>query len=408
MVERRRLDPAFVDAAEAPERGERWIADTAVRGFGLRLWRSAGATRWAFALRRTDTEGRAVRRTFDPEREAPGDAVRWRLAELRRGCNDAAAFGGRPPPSLFLEPARRWARLEVANLKHGDAFTSQFGTQADDDDARRAARSRLGAMTLERCADLMLEFAPERGWSQAYADRLSTAFAWLPETLRRRSLGELSGEVFLEAFERTQMPESQRRLIRGLLGPAFANLRALGGPLLRFGDARSDHGRRRRARIVDHALDDLDAEDYARLLVAAAEMDFDWRGRIALQLCLRLPAPMSRILRGGWDDLRGSTWIVRPERPRSPLGTTTLDKEALELLGMAKAAAAREGVRSRFWFPAPGRPNKPYASLARAWRLARRSAGWPECSLRQVRAFESHPRWAWTSEEYVRILERPE
>ncbi len=63
MLERRRLSDDFVDSVQPPQTGERWIADSAVRGFGIRLWGDK-ASRKSFARRFPDKCGRTIRRTF--------------------------------------------------------------------------------------------------------------------------------------------------------------------------------------------------------------------------------------------------------------------------------------------------------------------------------------------------------
>jgi hypothetical protein len=65
-VERVHLTPEFVDTALLPEQGERWIGDTEIQGFGLRLWRTRAGEGKAFAIRTPSVDGINVRRTFDP------------------------------------------------------------------------------------------------------------------------------------------------------------------------------------------------------------------------------------------------------------------------------------------------------------------------------------------------------
>jgi hypothetical protein len=51
MVERRLLTEQFVREVRPPATGERWIADTKQRGFGLRLWATSGGAGKAFGVR---------------------------------------------------------------------------------------------------------------------------------------------------------------------------------------------------------------------------------------------------------------------------------------------------------------------------------------------------------------------
>jgi hypothetical protein len=65
MVERRRLTPEFVHSVTPPERGERWIADTKLKGFGLRLWATRSGGNKAFAVRVLNANGHSIRKTFN-------------------------------------------------------------------------------------------------------------------------------------------------------------------------------------------------------------------------------------------------------------------------------------------------------------------------------------------------------
>lgn len=74
---RRRLTPDYVDSLRPPKKGERWIADTIVPGFGVRL-RSGKFTKKVFCLRTQKSDGQATRKTLC---EARGD-----LLELARSA----------------------------------------------------------------------------------------------------------------------------------------------------------------------------------------------------------------------------------------------------------------------------------------------------------------------------------
>jgi hypothetical protein len=100
MVERRLLTADFVNRATPPDLGERWIADTKLRGFGLRLWRTSSGEGKALAIRVVDTEGRSIRRTYVVKLETntghftmAGEAsvTHWRTREHGR-------------PTSFVEP----------------------------------------------------------------------------------------------------------------------------------------------------------------------------------------------------------------------------------------------------------------------------------------------------------------
>jgi hypothetical protein len=51
---RRLLTAEYVDGVERPPTGELWIADTEIRGFGLRVWTGEGGDFKAFAIRKNN------------------------------------------------------------------------------------------------------------------------------------------------------------------------------------------------------------------------------------------------------------------------------------------------------------------------------------------------------------------
>ena len=101
MVERRLLTTSFVDAATPPENGERWISDTKLRGFGLRLWPSTHGEGKAFAIRTTDRKGRSIRMTYDAEARN----------EYFFGFDKKLSLGD------VLDKAREWAKDELCRTK---------------------------------------------------------------------------------------------------------------------------------------------------------------------------------------------------------------------------------------------------------------------------------------------------
>jgi len=66
------LTKDYIDNLVPPKNGEVWIADTQIRGFGLRLYATGESS---FCIRSKDLSGNAVRRTFNPYR----DTENWYL-----------------------------------------------------------------------------------------------------------------------------------------------------------------------------------------------------------------------------------------------------------------------------------------------------------------------------------------
>src|SRR5882757_10676330 len=99
MVERAELTAKLVFEIECPKAGERWIADTKVSGFGLRLWSTASGGRKAFAIRVSNLDSKKIRRTFDID-----TASRTKLDLAYSDRDDKFELGE------YLDEAREWAQ----------------------------------------------------------------------------------------------------------------------------------------------------------------------------------------------------------------------------------------------------------------------------------------------------------
>jgi len=146
MVQRRLLTPDFVNNIRPPENGELWIADTKVRGFGLRLFASGGGGK-SYCVRITDETGMVVRKSFPKDRRYRR-ALRDAQAELRLGD--------------LLEVARYWARGEIEELKHLDM------TYYERRKHSRSIARFVRIMSLERAAQSLLRGMRVYGRGEAY------------------------------------------------------------------------------------------------------------------------------------------------------------------------------------------------------------------------------------------------
>jgi hypothetical protein len=96
LVDRQTLTAELVNAITPPKHGERWIADTEIPGFGLRLWATSSGEGKAFAIRTFTHDHKIIRRTFNPRGS-------WEYSY--------ALFLSLKPDEIgsYLNSARRWA-----------------------------------------------------------------------------------------------------------------------------------------------------------------------------------------------------------------------------------------------------------------------------------------------------------
>lgn len=170
MVTRAYLTKEFINSISLPEKGERWISDTVIKGFGLRIWRFGHTTGAAFAIRTTDFDGKSVRRTYQPW-------VDYSTYCPPRSWVDFERLGHVRPKSKPMDlashsdVARLWARDQIAELK-GQLCRKTIDVLRSTIILNRhniVKQERLGLLV-----DLFFTNATRKhyGWSQEYFDSL--------------------------------------------------------------------------------------------------------------------------------------------------------------------------------------------------------------------------------------------
>lgn len=386
---RRFLTPLFIDELEPPSSGERWISDTSVRGFGVRLWSYNGVGGVAYGLRSTDANGRAVRKTFHPYRDS-GNNFWWRL---RTGQIEMAPDGG-IALSSFLDDARDWARTEKARLLGRiPTIDEERAIEAEYESNREFAGRRLRTLSVGYLVDLLLERAACRGWNEPYSDRLRTAFnAFDAETnVRPLLVNDLEDGRLVGLIERSHLGPGNLRLLRSLFNVVFWNIHDLGGPVVGhvLPSLRGIETSREKA---DGFLADLRLEDY-RMLFRAIEEQADWRSSVAMQLSFHFWGPLCRVLGARWSQVVDGRWY-----PYAPLERrswfwrySNIDQAEFDCLDKARQRALAEGIVSDYVLPSRRDPMKPLRNIDRRWRSVLRDLGWPYLSL--AKASSAFRRW---------------
>jgi hypothetical protein len=186
MVERRLLTPEFVHSASPPPHGERWIADTKLRGFGLRLWTNRSGGNKAFALRVLSADGFSVRKTFHLTGQ-------WRT-DLDFAYGDRKNTHGL---GEYLEDARKWARDEIDDEKCRLTVSQEYEVDSED------ASDRVQQMTLEAAAQSLIFGMRANGRSEKYVERLDKLFYnSVSQKLRKTPLKQLSAKAVAKCLGR--------------------------------------------------------------------------------------------------------------------------------------------------------------------------------------------------------------
>ena len=227
MVERRSLTPEFINELVSPKTGERWVADTKIRGFGIRLWSSKRGDGAAFGVRTSNLEGKAIRKTFDPFGR---NSHRWRwYINFSDGNID---FSNGIPMGFFLDDARRWARKVIGQAK-GRIPTDdeQVQINVEDQKNREQFSRQLQGITLERAADIILFYGPHRGWSDTYTYQMKKLFhSNVPERLKRKLIKKITRNDIENGLSSEMVRPSNARALRSLLHQIFERVSILRGP----------------------------------------------------------------------------------------------------------------------------------------------------------------------------------
>jgi hypothetical protein len=197
MVERAKLTPQLVFEATSPNRGERWIADTKIKGFGLRLWSTKSGGRKAFAIRVSGPSAGKIRRTFDL------DKARRTNFDLRHSYRENKYGLGE-----YLEEAREWARDEIDRIKRRPTVEHEAWLE------RLSAEQLVQSMTLERAASALLGGLDANNASEAYRDRLNKLFAvHVPDRIKQTTLKKLNPRQIARALVKAKASPGNVRIL---------------------------------------------------------------------------------------------------------------------------------------------------------------------------------------------------
>jgi integrase len=368
MVERRLLTEQFVTKVRPPQIGERWIADTKQRGFGLRLWPSVNGDGKAFALRVLDANGARVRMTFDHARHRALHVWLYPEEDFELGA--------------VLAQARAWARDEIDLLKHKQTV------QIEEHLQREHFARRLSQLTFAEAAQNLLRWMRVNRRSEGYVDRIDKLFFRLvPEQVSRQSFAKLSPEKIADAIVKPTNSAGNMRIAKAFVGQIYEQAN-------RFWAVPHDHAERftqhfwllwtKRIDVAFPELRSLGPQDYERLFRRLEGEQAAWRQALAIRLYFKFGAPLSRVLSGRWEQVLDDFWYPYwPHQKRYWFESRErIDDEARALL---KRVRERSGLnkKSGFWFPSGASRKGSITTVDAFWRQVTRELGVGSYPLRE-------------------------
>jgi hypothetical protein len=355
MVIRRHLTPTMVNELRAPTKGESWVADTAVRGFGVRLWNTQGGGQKAYAVRVSDNSGTSIRKTF-----------------INNPWDDFFDDGDKSLGAK-LEDARHWARAEIRQLKFAGDTEHIWAV------AGQKAQSFIKRQSLARAAQELILRMRLRGLSQRYVDRLDKLFSThIPYRLRTSELQNVNPSAVANALISEQVSGANARTLRSFLSQIYLEASASNHGFSKFPEQLSKNywklwEKHRDVRYPE--LRKLKKKDYRRLF-RILERTSSWQHGYAIRLYFKFGVPMQRLLAARWAQIVGDTWY--PYAPDERLFWYAygerLDEEALELIKKVHALASKNFEPSAFLFPSPTKVGESIRTVQSFWRGALETA----------------------------------
>ena len=389
MVERRRLDAEFLDSVTPPKEGERWIADTAVRGFGLRLWSGKKGGGVAFCVRVTDKNGVPIRETYDPYDKRVGVRGWEDLFSELRWENPNFEWDRGIPLKVFLEDARRWARWVIGQAK-GTLPSAEAETAARriDEERIKAKKLRLERMPIGSVIELIIKHGRARGWSDAYHDRVLNISAKIPKHFLSIAMGDLTRDDVRRIIVDPSISPGNVGTLRQLLGAALWRVHEMGGPAIR--DRYPSYDREPLVRSPDeqnYFLSELTAADFKPLFDILEDNTTKWKQALCLRLSFELRGPMSRIVSGRWDHIFEDRWypVLPDEANRGWYRWDRIDPIACDLLVRVSELGSDIPGSRTYWFPNPKSKAAHIRNVDRVWYQTLDQMGWPRLSLRATR-----------------------
>src|ERR1051326_6933849 len=352
MVRRRYLTEEYVDNAVPPTTGELWIADTGIKGFGLRLWSARRGGQKAYAMRITSAAGKNVRKTYKI-----WDS--WVVASAIRAS--------RPIPSLgvLLYDAREWAKTEIRQAKDPGSRKRLDGQYRDNS-------RKIRSITLGDAAVRLLSNMRRRGLTESYVDQLQKLFLkHIPQKLQQTQLGRVRPKAVAKALPAKPVPSYNAMVLRSFISQIFIKASRSHGPFIGFPRSLSDElwPEWRKVRDVKFPeLRDLRPQDYQKLFLSL-EKEKRWQQALAIRLYFKFRLSLQVLLAGRWAHIISDRWYPYgpDERKYWTSYAERLDEEAIALLDRVRTLVERDFGRSLYFFPSPERSGRHIASVQRVW-----------------------------------------
>ena len=296
------LTPEVIDTVSAPTDGEVWLADSAVAGFGVRVWNRKEKIGKAYAVRATDQHGRSTRITLK----------NWELQDLARSSWRFAFRETEPTFGEFLPEVRRWARDQIDRL----AGRPTLAEEDRDQWARSAEQSKK--ITLARAAAGVITNLELGGRSQIYRDRLDKLFSvHVPEHIKKKPLVEITLAEISSVLQDPVLSYGNMRTLRPFIGKCVELVRQFKG---RTHDSLWDFERLIEVEVqtVEHPMVRWKSGQFKNLIRFLSQHDA-WQQGLCLALYFETQNALSAAMAAQWIDFVDVRYTSRMHADQRPM-----------------------------------------------------------------------------------------
>lgn len=344
------LTVTFVLRIRLPLSGERWIADTKLRGFGLRLWATPSGIGKAYGIRISDLNGNKIRKTY-------------RFSKNAR----VTKFDSERQFASSLDSARAWAMDEIDKAKGRlPLFTERMLR-------RERFAYQVRRMSLEHAAQMLIEGMRIEGLSQSYLDRLDKLFmAHVPAALRQRPLAKVSHKKLAASLAKLAVHGGNLRILKSFVGQIFTRAGEFDGSLSAFPEKLSEEFWERWERTNKLPFPELGQrrKDRYQTVFAKLEAGEDrWPEACCIRLFFILGAPLSKLMSAQWWQIIGDVWYpYLPEEKKYWFESReVLNSDALAIVQKLRTLSDQLSVGDRYLFPSLTNRGKPISSVYNLW-----------------------------------------
>jgi hypothetical protein len=398
VIQRTYLTEQYVDEIELPPRGERWIADSAQSGFGLRVWATTNGIGKAYSVRATSPDGATIRRSVSL----------WSLRRnIWRGWEEREA---EVTIGKCLPAARKWARDQLDQIRGKP-------TLRDEERSQSARSARWGRnLTLQRAAEAVLMNLNLAGRSIAYRDRLDKLFArHVPHDIQIKRVFRIKSSDIDMILKSPDLKPENLRILRPFLSRCLDICRQV---KIRPHTSVLWHGYKDLPDI-DDPLDEIGdndqtapwrTDDFHRFLGSMITED-RWQQGLCLSFYFYTHASLSQMMTARWDEFSDLAYSSRLDS-NAPLmwrrewrhvdgrfNRNQLTRRAQAIFAAILDKHESLGLDSDYLFPSQyGRSAPHIRSIDHVWREGLARAGLRYISPKHMRTLFENKRFyeIWT------------